>query len=93
MSIELKPEVANTAPVAQRITPYDDTHVVTYLRLLDANKQGADWREVTRIVLRIDPSREPERAQRAFDSHLSRAKWLTEFGYKRMLRGEDLSGS
>jgi hypothetical protein len=28
--------------------------IVTYLRLLDANVDGADWREVSRIVLHID---------------------------------------
>jgi hypothetical protein len=31
---------------------------------------SADWREVSRIVLHIDPGREPDRARRAFDSHL-----------------------
>jgi hypothetical protein len=40
---------------------------VTYLRLLDADAEGADWREVARIVLHIDPDREPERA----DMHLT----------------------
>jgi hypothetical protein len=53
---------------------------VTYLRILDADAEGANWREVTRIVLHIDPDREPDRARQAFDSHLARAKWMTRDG-------------
>jgi hypothetical protein len=54
------------------LTAYDEEHVITYLRLLDADAKGADWREVTRVVLRLDPEQESDRARRAFDSHLSR---------------------
>ena len=39
-----------------------------------------------RIVLHIDPSREPQRARRSWASHLARAKWLTEHGYRDLLR-------
>ena len=39
------------------------------LRLLDADEEGADWREVARIVLHI--------ARQAFESHLACAKWMT----------------
>jgi hypothetical protein len=39
-----------------------------------------DWREVARIVLHLDPEHESDRARRAFDSHLSRAKWMTRSG-------------
>jgi Uncharacterized conserved protein (DUF2285) len=83
----LDPPVADHAPSASELTSYDHEHLVTYLRLLDADAEGADWAEITRIVLHIDPSREPERARRAFESHLSRAKWMTEHGYQHLLRG------
>ena len=53
--------------------------------MLDANAEGADWRAISRIVLHIDAEREPDRARRAFDSHVARAKWMTEVGYKRAL--------
>jgi hypothetical protein len=43
------------------LTGYDQQHLVTYLRLLDADAEGADWREVAKIVLHIDPEREPDR--------------------------------
>jgi hypothetical protein len=84
----LDPDVADTAPMDPELTPYDHEHVVTYLRLLDADAEGADWQEVARIVLHIDPEREPIRARRAFDSHLARAKWLTKHGYKHYSRGD-----
>lgn len=40
--------------------------------MLDADAEGADWRGVARIVLHIDPDREPDRARQAFESHLAR---------------------
>ena len=84
----LDPDVANVAPTDSALTGYDQEHLVTYLRLLDADTEGADWREVARVVLHIDPDREPDRARYAFDSHLARAKWMTEHGYRHLLRGD-----
>jgi len=83
----LDPPVDDQAPEADVLTGYDQEHLVTYLRLLDADIEGADWTEVARIVLHIDPSQEPERARRAWESHLKRAKWMTEHGYRHLLRG------
>jgi hypothetical protein len=82
----LDPDVADAAPADSTLTAYDEEHVITYLRLLDADSAKADWREAARIVLHIDPDREPERARRAFDSHLARAKWMTDHGYRHLLR-------
>ncbi|WP_375791453.1 DNA -binding domain-containing protein (plasmid) [Bradyrhizobium sp. vgs-9] len=80
------PNVADLAPSGPDLTDYDEEHLVVYWRMLDANAEGADWREVSSIVLKIDPDRERDRARRAFDSHLSRALWMSEFGYKQLLR-------
>jgi hypothetical protein len=82
----LNPHVADVAPNESALTAYDHEHLVTYLRLLDAEADNADWREVAQLVLRIDPSAEPDRARRAYDSHLARAKWMTEHGYRHLLR-------
>ena len=71
----LDPDVVDAAPTDLMLTPYDHEHTVTYLRLLDADAEGADWQDVARIVLHIAPVREPTRAWKAFESHLSRAKW------------------
>jgi hypothetical protein len=68
------------APSGPVLTAYDEEHMITYMRVLDVDQQGADWREVSRIVLRIDPDTEADRARRAFESHLSRARWMTEQG-------------
>ena len=83
----LDPDVADVAPNESVLTTYDEQHLVTYWRLLDAEAAGADWKEVTRIVLHIDPDREPARARRAFDSHLARARWMADHGYRDLLRG------
>ena len=83
----LDPDVADVAPTDSVLTVYDEEHLVTYWRLLDAEADGADWREVARIVLHIDPDREPSRARNAFDSHLARARWLADHGYRDLLRG------
>ena len=83
----LDPPVSDTAPSGGVVTGYDEQHLMTYLRLLDAEAEGADWHEVARIVLHIDPAQEPERAHRAWTSHLARARWMTESGYRHLLRG------
>jgi T6SS, Transcription factor, DNA binding domain len=82
----LDPPVNDQAPEGDVLTRYDQEHLVTYLRLLDADAERAEWTEVARIVLHIDPSQEPERARRAWESHLARAKWMTEHGYRDLLR-------
>jgi len=81
----LDPDVADSAPTDSMLTAFDQKHIVAYLRLLDAD--GADWCDVARIVLHLDPDHEPDRARRAFENHLSRAKWMTEHGYRHLLRG------
>ena len=83
----LDPSVADLVPSDSVLTPYDEKHLITYLRMLDADADNADWREVARLVLHIDPILEPNRARGAFDSHLARAKWMTSHGYRHLLRG------
>lgn len=80
------PEIADDVPWADTVTPYDEAHFFVYMRLLDASAESASDEEMTRIVLGIDPKQEPERARRALDSHLRRARWMTEHGYRHLLR-------
>jgi hypothetical protein len=70
-----------------RLRTTRDAHFRIALRLLDADAEGADWREAARVALHLDPEHESDRARRAFESHLSRAKWMTERGYRHLLRG------
>jgi hypothetical protein len=60
--------------------------VSVYVRLLDAEADGADWMEASVTILHIDPIREPMRAYRAWETHLSRAKWMAENGYQQLVR-------
>ncbi len=80
--------VADEVPWSERITPYDEQHHVIYLRILDAERAGADWREVAEIVLLRDPAAEPERSHRCWESHLKRAKWMTRVGYWKLVTGD-----
>jgi hypothetical protein len=70
------------------LTDYDREHLVTYLRLLDAAGEGAPWDEVARVVLGLDPTADPEAARRSHDSHLARARWISDHGYRDLLRRE-----
>lgn len=73
-------------PDVPHLTAYDEQHIKTYLRLLDADHEGADWKEAVQIIFGIDPANEPERAQRVHDSHLARARWMTTAGYRDFLK-------
>jgi hypothetical protein len=53
-----------------------------YLRLLDAEEAGADWREVVTVVFGLDPVAEPERSHTIYASHLERARWMSRQGYR-----------
>ncbi|MFG1412035.1 DUF2285 domain-containing protein [Xanthobacter sp. VTT E-85241] len=74
-------------PSSAALTEYDRQHVKLYVRLLDAEADGADWQEAAEILFGIDPAREPERARLIHDSHLARAHWMTEHGYRQLRRG------
>jgi hypothetical protein len=53
---------------------------------LDAADEGAPWDEVARLVLGLDPSRDTEGARRIHDSHLARARWISDQGYRDLLQ-------
>ena len=77
--------VSDEPPVSDSLTDYDQLHLITYLRLLDAAAENADPDEVTSIVLHIDPQAEPRRARHAYETHLARARWMTRSGYRHLL--------
>lgn len=74
-------------PDEAHVTPYDERHLKTYLRLLDAAEEGADWREVVQIIFGLDPELEPARARSVHDSHLARARWMSRAGYRDLVQG------
>ena len=73
-------------PADAELTAYDRAHLKLYLRLLDAEADGADWQEVAELVLRLDPRKDAERAHQIYASHLARAKWMVEQGYSGLIR-------
>ncbi len=77
--------VADQAPHGPDLTDYDRQHFALYVRLLDAAKEGAEWTEVVHVLFGLDPNRDRERARRVYDSHLARARWMTEHGFQDLL--------
>lgn len=76
----------DSPPDSVELTDYDRAHMKEYMRVLDAATEGADWREAVAVIFGIDPAAEPQRARRVHDSHLARARWMTEHGYRQLLR-------
>lgn len=81
-----EPKFSVEPPEGDEITDYDREHLKTYLRLLDADADSADWEEVVEIVMGVDPAVDHERAKRMHASHLARARWMTESGYLGLLK-------
>ena len=79
--------IAEAPPASEHLTNYDRQHLKIYLRLLDADADAADWREVAAIVLGLDPAADPDRARRVHAAHLERAQWMTRVGYRDLLAG------
>jgi hypothetical protein len=78
------PPFDDRPPQTDRVNAYDERHLATYIRLLDADAEGANWREAVLIIFGIDPANDPERAKIVHDSHLARARWMTESGYQHL---------
>jgi len=84
-AVELNPPIADEVPWSDHVTDYDRSHFIVYVRLLDAKLASMDESEMCELILRIDPTAEPDRAITALASHLRRAKWMTEAGYRDLL--------
>ena len=79
------PAFEDRPPDGLRVTAYDERHLATYIRLLDADAEGADWQEVVAVLFGLDADQEPERARAVHESHLARARWMTRIGYRYLL--------
>ncbi|MEF9605561.1 DUF2285 domain-containing protein [Paracoccus sp. PXZ] len=73
-------------PSSEVLTSYDREHMKLYMRLLDAERDGADWREAVHILFGLDPALDHERCRSIHDAHLARAHWMTERGYRELVR-------
>ncbi|MCW0197652.1 DUF2285 domain-containing protein [Sphingopyxis sp.] len=63
------------------MTDYDRTHILTYARLLDAERDDYDWTDVAMEVLDLDVAADPGGAKSCWQSHLDRAHWFVDGGF------------
>jgi len=78
-------EYLDEPPLGAALTAYDQAHLKLYLRLLDAEADGAAWQEVVKLLFGLDPVADPDRAAKIHAAHLARAKWMTENGFCELL--------
>nr|WP_260610375.1 DUF2285 domain-containing protein [Sphingomonas sp. IC081] len=90
--VEHEPMIADEAPGGEALTAYDEARLRTYLRLLDADAEGADWREVARIVLNRDPDADHDGSLRCWETHLARARLVAADRHGAMHEALDASG-
>ena len=83
MPLEVHPPIADEVPWLDHVTDYDRAHFILYVRLLDAEHLGADDSDMCRTILGLDP--DCARARLALESHLKRARWMSETGYRDLL--------
>jgi hypothetical protein len=76
------PAIAEQAEWSESITYYDRQHIVTYARLLTAEREGLDWQDAVREILLQDPRRNPKEARICWESHLERARWISTEGIR-----------
>ena len=80
------PSFLDEPPVSQSLTAYDREHMALYMRLIDSARDGAAWQEAVQAIFGLDPAHDPERCRHVHDSHLARARWMTEQGYRELTR-------
>lgn len=80
------PTFEDEPPQTPGVTAYDERHLVTYLQILDAEEACADWRDVVRHVFGLDAESDADRCRRIYDAHLARARWMTQSGYRELVR-------
>jgi hypothetical protein len=80
------PLVDASAPTSKNVTTYDEHRFPLYIQLLDANTVGARWEDVADSVLGLDIHADRVSAHHTWQSHLNRAKWMTEVGYRDLLK-------
>ncbi|WP_299631965.1 DUF2285 domain-containing protein [uncultured Roseobacter sp.] len=86
MGNQISQKLTDIPAHSDALTDYDRAQLKLYARLLDAEAEGAALSEVAQYLFGIDADDEPERARRVHDSHLVRAHWIAEHGYRELLR-------
>ncbi|HEY5236967.1 MAG TPA: DUF2285 domain-containing protein [Rhizomicrobium sp.] len=81
--------IADEAPWSEKVNAYDYAQFKLYLRLLDAVAANATDAKICKVLFNIDADAEPVRAQKCLQSHLKRARFMTEKGYLDLVRDTD----
>jgi len=86
---EKHPPFEDSPPASGLLTSYDLAHLATYIDLLDADKApDSPWQRTVATLFGIDAARNPDRARKVYDTHLARARWMTEVGYRQLAQLE-----
>ena len=80
-----KAAIADKAPSENAVTDYDERHFALYIQILDAIAAKASSADMCRTILGCDPDHDPT-CLAALESHVARAKWMSERGYKDLLK-------
>jgi len=81
---EETPPLADSVPCSDNLTAYDRAHFTIYMKLLTASDDEASLEEMAKDIFGIDPTQEPDRAQKTVSSHVERANWILKSGYKEL---------
>lgn len=73
-------------PWSDQLTDYDRNHSALYIRLLDAESDGASLEEIAAVIFGLAPQTDPDRARRIVTAHLKRAHWIVNGAYRALLQ-------
>lgn len=79
--------VLKMAPTVEIVTEYDRCHLLTYARLLDADRNGMQHYEAPEEILDIPPTCDPDMWLDCFLSHVDRAQWIVAQGISEIVKG------
>ena len=70
----------DSPPLTDRVNAYDEANLATYLRLLDAEMDGADWREAVELLVQMLGPMMPHLAEECwarlgYNTLLANAPW------------------
>ena len=68
------------------LTDRDRAYASVYVQILDATAAGADWQTIAKHVLNLDPDADVGATKKTFDRFHARAVWMTQVGYKLLLK-------
>lgn len=76
-------DIVELVPWSDTLTAYDEAHLSLYLRLLDGRQAGLSDVALCRTILALEPD---ERGRAVLDGHMRRADWMTQQGFRQLLR-------